>query len=156
MQTALVFFTDRLQKKIRSDSLVSRSLCTKLMRQCNWELVLTSFQIKERKTNFELFLPLYKEVINELQKFRISKFSRQLPDSCTEPWTCGTQASGWLRGGHPSMEEGLVHRNVCFSWNDNCCFAEVQALVKHCYGYYVYKLQPTALEFKVKARYCVG
>ena len=74
MQTALVFFTDRLQKKIRSDSLVSRSLCTKLMRQCNWELVLTSFQIKERKTNFELFLPLYKEVINELQKFRISKF----------------------------------------------------------------------------------
>lgn len=79
----------------------------------------------------------------------------QLPDSCTEPWTCGTQASGWLRGGHPSMEEGLVHRNVCFSWNDNCCFAEVQALVRHCYGYYVYKLQPTALEFKVKARYCV-
>ena len=74
MQTVLVFFTDRLQKKIRSDSLVSRSFCTKLMRKCNWELVLTSFQIKERKTNFELFLPLYEEVINELQKFRISKF----------------------------------------------------------------------------------
>lgn len=51
------------------------------------------------------------------------------------------------------MEEGLVHRTVCFSWNDNCCFAEVPAQVKHCYGYYVYKLQPTALE--VKARYCV-
>ncbi|XP_022795010.1 uncharacterized protein LOC111333651 [Stylophora pistillata] len=77
----------------------------------------------------------------------------QLPDSCTEPRTCGTQASGWLRGGHPSAEEGLVNRTVCFSWNDNCCFAEVPAQVKHCYGYYVYKLQPTALE--VKARYCV-
>ena len=99
---------------------------------------------------------MYYSLFNELQKLKISKFSRQLPDFCTEPWTCGTQASGWLRGGHPSMEEGLEHRNVCFSWNDNCCFAEVQALVRHCYGYYVYKLQPTALEFKVKARYCVG
>ncbi|XP_022810391.1 uncharacterized protein LOC111347407, partial [Stylophora pistillata] len=77
----------------------------------------------------------------------------QLPGSCTEPWACGTQSSGWLRGGHPSMEEGVVLRTVCFSWNSNCCFAELKAQVRKCYGYYVYKLQPTPSE--VKTRYCV-
>ncbi|KAJ7388647.1 proteinric peroxidase [Desmophyllum pertusum] len=76
----------------------------------------------------------------------------QLPDSCQDPLTCGTQATGWLRGGHPSPEDYAVLRTVCFSWNGNCCFAEVQAHVRHCYGYYVYKLQPTT--FGVKARYC--
>ncbi|XP_058958507.2 uncharacterized protein [Pocillopora verrucosa] len=77
----------------------------------------------------------------------------QLPDSCTEPWACGTQASGWLRGSHPSMEEGVVQRTVCFSWSSTCCFAEVKVQVRNCYGYHVYKLQPTS--FVVKARYCI-
>ena len=52
------------------------------------------------------------------------------------------------------MEEGVVQRTVCFSWSSTCCFAEVKVQVRNCYGYHVYKLQPTF--FVVKARYCIG
>lgn len=52
------------------------------------------------------------------------------------------------------MEEGVVQRTVCFSWSRTCCFAEVKVQVRNCYGYHVYKLQPTS--FVVKARYCIG
>lgn len=52
------------------------------------------------------------------------------------------------------MEEGVVQRTVCFSWSSTCCFAEVKVQVRNCYGYHVYKLQPTS--FVVKARYCIG
>ena len=52
------------------------------------------------------------------------------------------------------MKENVVSREVCFHWNGNNCFVKVQAQVRRCYGYYVYKLQPTS--FAVKARYCAG
>ena len=84
----------------------------------------------------------------------VHRTSFQIPDSCQNPWTCGTQAPGWLQGGHPSLEDGVAMRNVCFSWNGNCCFTKVQAQVRLCYGFFVYKLQPTT--FAVKAKYCVG
>ncbi|KAL9962924.1 hypothetical protein ACROYT_G032079 [Oculina patagonica] len=82
----------------------------------------------------------------------VTREPMKLPDSCQDPLTCGTQAPGWLRGGHPTIDDNVVQRTVCFSWDDNCCFAELLAHVRDCYGYHVYKLQPTT--FEMKARYC--
>ncbi|XP_027041698.1 uncharacterized protein LOC113669819 [Pocillopora damicornis] len=114
-----------------------------------------SFYCKPRKTGRYVNIRLEGTgMVLTLCEVEVYSESRgELPDSCTEPWACGTQASGWLRGSHPSMEEGVVQRTVCFSWSSTCCFAEVKVQVRNCYGYLVYKLQPTS--FVVKARYCI-
>ena len=70
------------------------------------------------------------------------------------PYSCGTQASGWLVGPHPSGEENVAERRVCFSWEGNCCAFQSHVLVRRCYGHYVYRLK--VLRFPVKARYCTG
>ncbi|KAJ7388644.1 proteinric peroxidase [Desmophyllum pertusum] len=47
----------------------------------------------------------------------------QLPDSCQDPLTCGTQAPGWLRGGHPSPEDYavLAHCVLQLEWQLLLC-----------------------------------
>ncbi|XP_073779157.1 adhesion G protein-coupled receptor E3 isoform X2 [Danio rerio] len=58
--------------------------------------------------------------------------------------TCGTW-SGWYRllinGGHPTVTDGVVARNVCTHWNDSCCCYQFPIAVKACPGnYFVYEL----------------
>ena len=76
-----------------------------------------------------------------------------MPESCTVPWRCGTLATGWLNGCHPSVADGAVTRQVCFSWAGNCCFGlnNIYINVRNCGGFYVYRLKPlTACSY----RYC--
>ena len=39
-----------------------------------------------------------------------------MADKCVLLRRCGTSAPGWLNGAHPTVAEGVVNRQVCYSW----------------------------------------
>ena len=64
---------------------------------------------------------------------------------------CGTDWSGWLGGSHPTVEDGIVRRTVCFSDRSSGCRYKKGISVKNCGSYYIYKLlKPPSCN----ARYC--
>ncbi|XP_078377310.1 pancreatic secretory granule membrane major glycoprotein GP2-like [Oculina patagonica] len=72
----------------------------------------------------------------------------RMPTSCPPDWRCGTVATGWLNGEHPSVAEGKVTRQVCFHMNSDCCVNSnwewsnyIQ--VRNCGSFYVYYLSNT-------------
>ncbi|XP_016117793.1 uncharacterized protein, partial [Sinocyclocheilus grahami] len=72
--------------------------------------------------------------------------SVQMPDTCVDELSCGTIAPLWLNGGHPTVEDGVVTRDVCGHWSNNCCYFQSNPIkVKACPGgYYVYEfVSPT-------------
>ena len=75
----------------------------------------------------------------------------RMPNECVPSYHCGTYAAGWLRGGHPSVHEGVVSRTVCYHWINNCCWRSNNILVRNCGGFYVYRLQKTP---GCQYRYC--
>ena len=44
-----------------------------------------------------------------------------MPTSCPPTYRCGTHATGWLNGGHPTVADVRASRQVCFHWDSNCC-----------------------------------
>ncbi|XP_077065364.1 alpha-tectorin-like isoform X1 [Siphateles boraxobius] len=73
--------------------------------------------------------------------------SVQMPDTCVDEYSCGTHAPLWLNGSHPTVEDGVVTRDVCGHWSNNCCYFQSNPIkVKACPGdYYVYEfVSPTA------------
>ena len=56
-------------------------------------------------------------------------------------YRCGTARPGWLNGTHPTVAEGVVTRQVCYSSNSNCCYPSNIIKVKNCSSYSVYELQ---------------
>ncbi|XP_067037302.1 protein sidekick-2-like isoform X2 [Acropora muricata] len=72
----------------------------------------------------------------------------QMADSCPRMYSCSTNSSGWLNGTHPTVAEGIVQRNVCFSkrvsqfFND-CCNRSKNISVRNCGAFYVYRLDPS-------------
>ncbi|XP_016378483.1 adhesion G protein-coupled receptor L4-like [Sinocyclocheilus rhinocerous] len=76
----------------------------------------------------------------------INNMSAHIPDTCVAQYSCGTAAPLWIRGGHPTVEDGVVTRDVCGHWHNYCCFFwSFPIKVKACPGnYYVYELvRPT-------------
>nr|XP_021336104.1 uncharacterized protein zmp:0000001031 isoform X2 [Danio rerio] len=72
--------------------------------------------------------------------------SVQMPDTCVDENSCGTHAPLWLSGGHPTLEDGVVTRDVCGHWSNNCCYFQSNPIqVKACPGgFYVYEfVRPT-------------
>nr|XP_021335677.1 uncharacterized protein LOC100009638 isoform X1 [Danio rerio] len=72
--------------------------------------------------------------------------SVQMPDTCVDENSCGTNAPLWLSGGHPTLEDGVVSRNFCAHWSNNCCYFQSNPIqVKACPGgFYVYEfVRPT-------------
>ena len=74
-----------------------------------------------------------------------------MADKCVKLFHCGTHATGWLRGAHPSIAEGAVMREVCFHWLGDCCHFKQQILVRQSKGFFVYELPGTEKSF---LRYC--
>ncbi|XP_067310863.1 uncharacterized protein [Pseudorasbora parva] len=73
--------------------------------------------------------------------------SSQMPDTCVDQYSCGTYVPLWLNGGHPTVEDGVVTRDVCGHWSNNCCYFQSNPIqVKACPGdYYIYKfVHPTS------------
>ncbi|XP_043109457.1 sushi, nidogen and EGF-like domain-containing protein 1 [Puntigrus tetrazona] len=76
--------------------------------------------------------------------------SVQMPDTCVDQLSCGTHAPLWLTSPHPRIEDGVVIRNVCGNWWNDCCgFRSNPIKVKACPGnYYVYEF--------VQPNFCFG
>ena len=75
----------------------------------------------------------------------------QIPDKCVPTRRCGTHAPGWLNGPHPTVQDGVVTRRVCYHWSNNCCRWSNNIKVKNCGGFFVYELQRTPV---CSLRYC--
>ncbi|XP_046860933.1 pancreatic secretory granule membrane major glycoprotein GP2-like [Xenia sp. Carnegie-2017] len=75
----------------------------------------------------------------------------EMPKSCVAKNRCGTHASGWLNGTHPTMAEGEVTRKVCYHWKNSCCHWSNDIEVINCGPYFVYKLSRPRV---CSLRYC--
>ena len=75
----------------------------------------------------------------------------KMPTSCVPKNRCGTLATGWINGAHPTVAQGKVTRKVCYNWDSNCCWRSNNIEVVNCGLYYVYKLGSTPGCFY---RYC--
>jgi len=67
----------------------------------------------------------------------------RMPTTCVNRGKCGTDWSGWLKGGHPTVADGEVRRKVCFGASPDCCKDRKYITVKNCSSYYLYKLGGT-------------
>ena len=65
-----------------------------------------------------------------------------MPTSCVPAPRCGTSATGWMNGIHPTVAQGKVTRKVCYNWENNCCWRSNNIEVVNCGQYYVYELSP--------------
>lgn len=76
----------------------------------------------------------------------------KMADKCVDVYHCGTNAPGWLYGGHPTKaSHQAVWKTVCFSWAKNCCYFKDHIQVRECGDFFVYHLR----ELRVKyLRYC--
>ena len=79
--------------------------------------------------------------------------SNVMPETCVAKYHCNTNAPGWLSGPHPTVSEGIVTRQVCYNWNNNCCNWRNNIKVRNCSGFYVYELQRTTI---CHLRYCTS
>ena len=84
---------------------------------------------------------------NELEKgwYRFEgEAGTRMPTTRVHKDKCGTIFPGWLNGVHPTVEEGEVVREVCFSaFSPDCCYDRENIKVKNCSSYYVYELDAT-------------
>ena len=79
----------------------------------------------------------------------------QITEACPRMYSCSTNSSGWLSGGHPSVVEGIAQRKVCFSQRVSqsfydCCNISKNISVRNCGAFYVYRLDPP----DYYSRYC--
>ena len=75
----------------------------------------------------------------------------KMPTTRVPAFRCGTDFSGWLNGAHPTVEDGKVHRTVCFSDRVSGCKYSNKIFVKNCGTYYIYQhFKPE----KCSVRYC--
>ena len=76
----------------------------------------------------------------------------RMATTCLPYDRCDTWATGWLNGGHPSVADGQVTRQVCFRWG-NCCRWSTNIKVRNCGSFYVYYLSGTPKGY-CNLRYC--
>ncbi|XP_020603796.1 uncharacterized protein LOC110042769 [Orbicella faveolata] len=80
----------------------------------------------------------------------------RMADKCVPVNHCGTAASGWLSGSHPTVAEGVVTRKVCYHyysyyWSSNCCLWSNNIRVRNCGAFFLYELpKPPSCDL----RYC--
>ena len=68
----------------------------------------------------------------------------KITDAPVPLYQCGTYATGWLSGGHPSPVEGVVSRTVCFKGSSSDCHYQASVQVLNCdNAYFVYYLVDT-------------
>ena len=64
----------------------------------------------------------------------------RMPTSCPPKFRCGTVWPGWLNGAHPTVNEGIVTRDICLHKSDCCSETIFYMKVKNCGSFYVYHL----------------
>jgi cysteine-rich repeat protein len=76
-----------------------------------------------------------------------------MPVAAPTIYSCGTDAPGWMMGGYPTPDEGIVVRTACFAWFGDPCAWSNEISVLNCGEYYVFKL-PTPPDTCL--RYCAA
>ena len=81
----------------------------------------------------------------EMHGPRWYRFAGKLPDKRVKDESCGTQFPVWIKeGGHPSPDDGVVNRTVCFGYD---CRQEKEIQVASCLfgdeSFFIYKLSKT-------------
>ena len=74
----------------------------------------------------------------------------KMPTTHVPAYRCGAEWSGWLFDAHPTVEDGEVHRRVCFSDRSTGCKHGQGIVLKNCGSYFIYKLYPPPCY----SRYC--
>ena len=63
-----------------------------------------------------------------------------IPNNPPQAHHCGTKSSGWIRGAHPAVAEGVVQRELCYRYNENeCGFDSYEISIRNCGSFFVYK-----------------
>lgn len=78
----------------------------------------------------------------------------RMPTTCPPIARCGTYATGWLNGGHPTVADGKVTRQVCFHYWSQCCQSSTNIEVRNCGPFYVYYLSGTDSASYCQLGYC--
>ena len=76
-----------------------------------------------------------------------SRATQCIPDA----QRCGTDLTGRMDGAHPTVDEGVVSRKVCFSGFYSCCYRHIMINVRNCSSFFVYRLKPVQV---CHSRYC--
>lgn len=74
-----------------------------------------------------------------------------MQSTCVPTYRCNTDAPGWLKDPHPTLEQGILSKKVCFHWKSNCCHWNKYIRVRNCGSFYVYELIPAPV---CHLRYC--
>ena len=74
-----------------------------------------------------------------------------MPTTRVPAFSCGTHWPGWLTTAHPTVEEGEVQKEVCFSDRSTGCKYNRNIFVKNCGFYFIYQLHHPP---KCESRYC--
>lgn len=69
-----------------------------------------------------------------------STVGSKMPTYCVASNKCNTHATGWLNGAHPTPQDGVVRKTVCFNWSGKCCNWQLSINVRNCGLFYVYRL----------------
>ena len=70
----------------------------------------------------------------------VDSAGRQIANSCIDrKSSCSTQYMGWINGRLPSVEDGVVKRQLCFASGDKCCVNTVTIKIRNCKEYFVYQ-----------------
>ncbi|KAL5014705.1 hypothetical protein ScPMuIL_008975 [Solemya velum] len=63
-----------------------------------------------------------------------------MPTTCVEINSCGAAFPIWMNGTFPRVTEGIVEREACMTYFDNCCADTIPIKMKHCSTFLVYWL----------------
>ncbi len=88
--------------------------------------------------------------------YRFTSFvGGQMPTSMVRPNRCGTRAPVWIKGTHPSVQNGTVDRKACMNFFNinNGCSQSFYIKIRNCGSFYVYYLRPT---YSCAIAYCAG
>ena len=65
---------------------------------------------------------------------------KRMPQHVVDKRHCGTLASGWLNGTHPTNIGQSVDRIVCFHWSSNTCYEQSLIKIRNCGHFFLYYL----------------
>ena len=75
----------------------------------------------------------------------------KMPTTHVPRYRCNAAFSGWMNGVQPTIEDGEVIREVCFTQNVGDCKSTNNIKVKNCGSHFIYKLFPVS---SCDSRYC--